>query len=293
MYHIFFSFMYILTLLPFWVVYRISDIFYFLIFHIFKYRKAVVLENLTNSFPDKSSTEINKICREFYKYFVDFMLETFKTLSMTQKQSLKRCIFAPGSFELLEKLYKENKDVILVLGHFGNWEIAGTSFSSQCSHQLYVIYKPLSNQYFDRLLYQMRVRWGTKLITTRDAYNKIKKLKNTGCAIAFLADQTAKPDNAYWTTFLNQETPVFWGTEKIAKKHKIPVVYLTIKRIKRGYYKMYTELLFENPENTSKGEISEAHTRKLEKDILEQPEIWLWTHRKWKHTKKYKDDTKI
>jgi KDO2-lipid IV(A) lauroyltransferase len=132
----------------------------------------------------------------------------------------------------------------------------------------------------------MRTRWGTKLIKTRDAHRKIGRLKNTGSAVAFLADQTAKPDNAYWTTFLNQETPVFWGTEKFARKYNYRVVYLSIKRIKRGYYKLFAEILFDNPSNTNECEISEAHTRRLEKDIIKHPEIWLWTHRKWKHRKK-------
>jgi KDO2-lipid IV(A) lauroyltransferase len=204
---------------------------------------------------------------------------------MSKKQALKRCAIDPDSLKLLEKLYAQKKDLILVLGHYGNWEFAGTSFSSQCSHQLYVIYRPLSNDYFDKLIYKMRTRWGTKLIKTKDAYKKIGRLKNTGSAVAFLADQTAKPDNAYWTIFLNQDTPVFWGTEKLAQRYSYPIVYLYIKRIKRGYYKAYTELLFENPENTTEGEISEAHTRRLEKDIIEHPEIWLWTHRKWKHKK--------
>lgn len=286
MYYIFYAIMYVLTLMPFWLMYKISDICFLIIYYGLKYRKKVVIENLTNSFPEKSQEEINKICIDFYRYFVDFMLETFKTLSMSKKQSMKRCTFDPASFDMLEKLYKENKDVILVLGHYGNWEVAGTSFSSQCSLQLYVIYKPLSNKYFDRLIYQMRSRWGTRLIPMRETYPEMKKLKNTRSITAFIADQTAKPENAYWTTFLNQQTPVFWGTERLAKKLSYPVVYMTIKRIKRGYYKIFTEMLFENPENTAEGEISEAHTRKLEKDILEQPEIWLWTHRRWKYTNK-------
>ncbi len=285
MYHLFYLAMYILTLTPFWLVYRISDFIYILTFYVLKYRKKVVVQNLENSFPEKSTEEINKICKDFYKYFIDFMLETFKTLSMSKKQAIKRSPFDPDSFNLLEKLYADNKDIILVLGHYGNWELAGASFSSQCSHQLYVIYKPLSNKYFDKLMYDMRTRWGTKLIRLKETYAEMKKIKYTKSATGFIADQTAMPENAYWTTFLNQETPVFWGTEKIAKKLRYPVVYMTVKKVKRGYYKIYTELLFEKPETTVDGEISEAHTRKLEKDILEQPEIWLWTHRRWKYKK--------
>jgi KDO2-lipid IV(A) lauroyltransferase len=218
------------------------------------------------------------------------MLETFKTLSMSKKESKKRCTFDPDSLLLLEKLYADKKDVILALGHYGNWELAGTSFSSQCSHQLYVIYKPLSNKYFNRLIYDMRTRWGTRLIPVRESYVEMKKMKNTGSITAFIADQTASPDNAYWTTFLNQETPVFRGIERIAKKLRFPIVFMTVKRIKRGYYKIFTEMLFEKPELTFEGEISEAHTRRLEQDIIEQPEIWLWSHRRWKHKKQQKSE---
>lgn len=285
-YSIFHFTVYLLTLAPFWFIYRISDLIYLVMYYLFNYRKNVVFENLKNSFPEKSEKEITKVAKEYYKYFFDLMLETFKTLTMSEKEAKKRCAFDPDSFNMLEALYKENKDIIIVMGHYGNWEFGGTSFSSQCSHQLYVIYKPLSNKYFDRLIYKMRSRWGTKLIPYKETYTEMKKIKNTGSATGFIADQTPSPDNAYWTTFLHQQTPVFWGTERIAKKLDYPIVYLTVNRIKRGYYKIYTDMLIKNPRKSAEGEISEAHTRKLEKDIMAQPEIWLWSHRRWKHKDK-------
>ena len=141
-YKIIYSLVYVLALTPFWLMYRVSDLIFILMYYVFNYRKNIVLENLKNSFPEKSLKDINKICKDFFKYFVDFMLETFKTLTMSEQEAKKRCVFDPGSFELLEEQYKKNRDLILVLGHYGNWEFGGTSFSSQCSHQLYVIYKP-------------------------------------------------------------------------------------------------------------------------------------------------------
>ena len=116
--------------------------------------------------------------------------------------------------------------------------------------------------------------------------NEIKSNKNEVNATAFIADQTPSPEGAYWTTFLNQDTPVFWGTEKIAQKLNYPVVYVTVSRVKRGYYEVNTEYLVKEPKNTKEGEISELHTRKLEQDIIAQPEIWLWSHRRWKHKRK-------
>ncbi len=274
---------YLFSLLPFRVMHRISDLLFFISWYLISYRKSIVLMNLKNSFPGKSEREITRIAKQFYRFFFDLTLETLKTLSMTRKQALRHCRFDEDSFRLLEKLYAENKDLLLVLGHYGNWELAGTVFSSLCSHQLYVIYKPLSNPFFDRLVYHMRSRWGTKLIATRNTYERMNEIRGTGAAVAFIADQSAKPDNAYWTTFLNQETPVFWGTELISKKFNIPVVYMTIRRERRGKYKIFIEMLVEKPRSTRRGEISEAHTRKLERDILAQPELWLWSHRRWKY----------
>ncbi len=285
-YSIFHSIVYILSLLPFWIVYRISDLIYFLMYYVFNYRKKIVFDNLRNSFPEKSEKEITKIAKDYYKYFFDLMLETFKTLTMTKNQAMKRCVFDANSLELFNKLYDENKDVIIVLGHYGNWEIGGTSFNSYCKQNLSVIYKPLTSRYFDKLIFKMRTRWDSKLIPIKETYETMKSAKGTKSATAFIADQTPSPANAYWTTFLNQDTPVFRGTERIAKKLNYPIVYMSIRRIKRGYYKICAEMLIENPRQTKEGEISEAHTRRLEKDIIEQPEIWLWTHRRWKHKDK-------
>ena len=169
------------------------------------------------------------------------------------------------------------------MGHFGNWEWAGNTFSLACRQQLYVIYHPLSNKYFNRLIVSMRTRFGTKLIAMRDTFKDMVKNREEVNATAFIADQTPAPESAFWTTFLNQDTPIFWGTEKIARKMNYPVVYATVKRVSRGYYEIFAETLFEEPKNTTEGEISIAHTRKLEADILQQPEIWLWSHRRWKH----------
>jgi KDO2-lipid IV(A) lauroyltransferase len=129
----------------------------------------------------------------------------------------------------------------------------------------------------------MRTRFGTKLIAMNDTFRDMIRNKNEVNATAFIADQTPAPESAYWTTFLNQDTPVFKGTEKIAQKMKYPIVYTQVKRTGRGFYEIQAEMLIENPGDTTEGEISEMHTRRLEKDIINQPETWLWSHRRWKH----------
>jgi KDO2-lipid IV(A) lauroyltransferase len=172
------------------------------------------------------------------------------------------------------------------MGHYGNWELGGAG-SSQHPYQLYVIYRPLSNKLFNDLIIKMRTRLGTKLIPMKETFRQLIATKDDGelSVTAFIADQTASPENSYWTTFLNQDTAVFWGTEVLAAKLNYPVVFLSIDRVKRGYYVMDTELLCENPADTEKGEISEMHTRKLEEIIRNKPELWLWSHRRWKHKK--------
>lgn len=284
-YYIALPFIYLVSLLPFPLLYLVSDGVCFLMFRVFRYRKKVVFANLRNSFPGKSEEEIQKIGEEFYSYLIDLMLETFKTLTITRKTALKRCAFDDQAKELLESYGRQKKSIIIVMGHYGNWEWAGSSFSMVFNYPLYVIYHPLRNKYFNGLIYRMRTRFGTRLIAMRDTFKEMVARRNEMNATAFIADQTPPPENAYWTTFLHQETPVFWGTEKIAQKLNYPVVYVTVKRIKRGYYRIFTEELFNDPKSTLTGEISEAHTRKLERDILAHPEIWLWSHRRWKHKK--------
>ena len=278
--------LYLISILPFPVFYLVSDGLYFLLYRVIGYRKKVVYENLKNSFPEKSHEELKEIEKKFYSYLCDLFLETLKTLTISKEEAIKRCAFNENTKRIFNELYEQKKSCILVMGHFGNWEWAGNSFSLINPQQLYVIYHPLSNKHFDKLMYDMRSRFGTKLYAMKDTMREMIKNRHEVSATAFIADQTPSPEGAYWTTFLNQDTPVFWGTEKIAQKLNYPVVYVTVNRIKRGYYEVNTEYLVRDPKNTQEGEISELHTKKLEKDIMAQPEIWLWSHRRWKHKKK-------
>ncbi len=283
LYYILIPFIYLLSILPFFILYGICDFFYVIIYYVVGYRKKVVYQNLKNSFPEKSHEELKKIERKFYRYLCDLFLETFKTLTISKEEAKKRCRFTPQTMALFAKLHAENKSCIIVMGHYGNWEWAGNTFALECPQQLYVIYHPLHNKQFNQLIYNMRTRFGTKLYAMRDTIREMIRNKNEINATAFIADQTAAPESAYWTTFMNQDTPIFWGTEKIAVKMNFPVVYVTINREKRGHYVVHSEILVNEPKNTKEGEISELHTRKLEKDIIAQPEIWLWSHRRWKH----------
>ncbi len=285
-YYLILPFLYLIALLPFPLFYLFSDAIYFILYRVIGYRKKVVYENLKNSFPNKSHQELKLIEKKFYHYLCDLFLETLKTLTISKEDAIKRCSLTDNAIRLFDELNHQKKSCILVLGHYGNWEWAGNTFSLLNKQQLYVIYHPLTNKHFDNLMYQLRTRFGTKLYAMKDTMREMIKNRNEVNATAFIADQTPSPEGAYWTTFLNQDTPVFWGTEKIAQKLNFPVIYVSVKRVKRGFYEIDCEYLVADPKNTKEGEISELHTKRLEKDIIAQPEIWLWSHRRWKHKRK-------
>lgn len=276
-------FVYLISILPFRVLYLLSDFFYVLIYYILGYRKKTALDNLRNSFPGKTEAELLKIRKAFYHYLCDLFLETFKTLTISKKAMLKHCSMHPDAKAIFDDLAARNQSAIIVMGHFGNWEWAGNTFSLCCKHQLYVIYHPLKNKYFNGLIIKMRTRFGTRLIPMKETFKEMVKNRAELNATAFIADQSPNPDSAYWMSFMHQDTPVFMGTERLAQKMKYPIVYVSVKRLKRGYYTLTAELLKEPPYSNTVGDITEAHTRRLEKDIMAQEETWLWTHRRWKH----------
>jgi Kdo2-lipid IVA lauroyltransferase/acyltransferase len=286
LYYLTIPFIYLLSILPFPLLYGLSNIVYYLLYHLLGYRKKVVTQNLKNAFPEKTEQEILAIRRRFYRYFCDLFLETFKTLTISRKTMLKHCWLEENALKLFGQLADENKSIMVVMGHQGNWEWAGNTFSLCCRHQLYVIYHPLSNKYFNRLVYRMRTRFGTRLIAMKDTMRDMLSNRQELNATAFIADQAPQPDRAYWMEFLHQDTPVFLGIEKIAQKIQYPVVYVSIKRVKRGYYSLHAERIeLPSPVVSRLGELTELHTRKLEADIQKQPETWLWTHRRWKHSR--------
>ncbi|NCX95715.1 MAG: lipid A biosynthesis acyltransferase [Chitinophagia bacterium] len=282
-FYCFLPIIYLIALLPFPVLYLLSAALNFILFGIFQYRKQVIIGNLTRSFPNHSPAEIHAIYKKYCQYFADLTLETFKTLTISKQAMQRRCAITPQAQKLFNNFADRKQSIILVLGHWGNWEWGGNAFSLACRHQLYVIYHPLTNPHFDKLMYNMRSRFGTKLIAMNNTYKDMVRVKNELNATAFIADQTPSTHNTHWTTFLHQDTPVFKGTEIIARKLNLPIVYISIKKVKRGYYTLDAEILVENPQNTSDGEITNMHTHRLEKDINAMPEIWLWSHRRWKH----------
>jgi Kdo2-lipid IVA lauroyltransferase/acyltransferase len=280
--------LYAVSLLPFRGLYLLSDVIFFILYTVFGYRKKVVLENLRNSFPEKTDREIRMICSKFYRYFCDLTLETIKTLTITPASVKKHVLFEEEDLAVFQRLHEEGRSIVIVMGHVGNWELCGARFSIEPVHQLYVVYHPLRNPYFDKLLYHMRTRSGTRLYSMKETFRGMISNKDQLTATALIADQTpSSPQNSYWTTFLHQDTPVFLGPGKVARMFEYPVVYISVKRLRRGLYRIASELLIDQPGRLKEEEILEIFTRRLEKDIIEQPEIWLWTHRRWKHRREF------
>lgn len=280
-YYLSLPFIYLISVLPFWLLYKVSDFLFFILYRIIGYRKEVVFRNLKNSFPEKSDADLKQIQIKFYQYFFDLILETVKSLTISAQTLQKRVLFEDTS--ILKHHFKNDQSIIIVMGHYGNWELGGARFALEPIHKLHVVYHPLHNKYFDQLMYNARTRLGNGLYTMKGTLRGMIENKKKVTATAFIADQTPSPRGAYWMDFLHQDTPVFTGTGKIANKFNYPVVYASVKRVKRGYYSIHLEELCTHSKELDPAEIVERFTRKLEQDIQEIPEIWLWTHRRWKH----------
>ena len=280
LYYLALPMLYLISLMPFRLMYGFSDGLYVLVYSVLRYRKKVVLSNLRKAFPEKGDEEIQLICRRFYRYLCDLTLEGFKNLTISPAGLKKHILFEDTS--IFEKYKAAGQSIIIVLGHFGNWELAGPRFSLEPIHSLYVVYHPISNPYFDRLTYRMRTRLGMQLYSMKNTFRGMLNNREACTATAFIADQTPSARNTHWMEFLRQDTAIFTGPGRLARRFKYPVIYISINRLGRGLYKIESELLAEKPEELTEEQITALYIRRLEKDILAQPELWLWTHRRWK-----------
>lgn len=273
---------YALALMPFRLLYFVSDLLCLLL-KASGYRRKIIIKNLRNSFPEKDEAAISELCDRYYRYLCDLTLETLKTLKMSERSAKKRCVFHNQPW--LDKLYAERKSIMIVMGHHGNWEWAGPGFTLHTNHQLVVVYRPLSHPYFEKMMVRARTRFGTQITPVEKTLRTLVSNQDKVTATAFIADQVSMSSNAHWMTFLNQETAIFTGFEKLARKFNYPVVYMRITNVKRGYYEVTPELLFMNPKDTSENEIAETFMKTLEQDIIKDPVPWLWSHRRWKHVR--------
>ncbi len=280
-YYLSLPFLILLSLLPFWVLFRFSDLAFLILYYLLRYRRKVVMDNLRNAFPNKSTQELRRLHRKFFQHFCDLIVETVKSFTISRKSLCRRMVLDPDN--TLTQLREKDQSAIVALGHYGNWEMAGLRTSLEFPGILYAIYRPLKNPGFDRLLRHARQRFGMGLYPMKTTLRGMLANRQKTTFTSFLTDQAPPPENAIWLTFLNQDTPVFAGTEKIARKLNYPVVFTTNRKIGRGRYRLQFEMLSEDPGKLKPGELTALHTRRLEAEILRAPAFWLWSHRRWKH----------
>jgi Kdo2-lipid IVA lauroyltransferase/acyltransferase len=290
-YYIFYGINWIITLLPLRILYISSDLLFLLLYYFPSYRKKIVAENLRNSFPEKSEKEIAIISRKFYRHLADLFIETLKLTHFSNKEINKR--FRINNPELFEHLYNSGLDVAVAYSHYNNWEWLSAFLPKYTKYRCIGVYKPLQNKMFNNFINNNRIKYKGELAPMKMVVRRIVENRNNNIRglYGFMSDQTpAKTLIEYYTDFLNQETPVFLGIEKIAAKYNMAIVFLNIQKVRRGYYDLTIELLFENSRDLPKYLVTNTHVKRLEEVIREKPEYWLWTHRRWKYKKEVVND---
>ena len=282
MYYILFGFFYLLSLLPMRILYFISDGIYLIVYYVFGYRKKIVMNNLEIAFPEKSNAERVKIAKAFYHNLVDSFIETIKLVSAGRSFLEKRIT---ANWEVLDPLFKTGKSCQLHLGHTFNWEWGHHVLGSHTKYQVLVVYMPLSNAVFEKLMYHLRVRHGNKFIAAGNMSKSMEAFKNTQYLLGLVADQSpGNLHNAYWMNFFGRPTGFVSGPEKGARAGNLPVLFTSLVKPKRGYYRGYLEVACADPCALEEGELTLRYARYMEKAIRLNPEMWVWSHRRWKHS---------
>ena len=282
MYFIIYSFCYLFSLLPWRIIYLLSDIATFILQRVVKYRVAVVQQNLAIAFPNKTILERKKIADEFYQQFTDSFIETFKLLSMSDKTFVKR--FSSNA-EVLNDLYATGQNVQIMAGHFFNWEFANWGVGKYSQYPFIAVYMPLSNPHFNKMILGLRKKYGSIMIPATNFIAQFQKFATKGrYAMALAADQNpGNPLSAFWVPFFGQLTPFVKGPEKGAKLNNTAQVFVHFYRVKRGYYHSEYEVMTTSPNYFKDGQLTALYVKVLEEKIKQNPSNYLWTHRRWRY----------
>jgi KDO2-lipid IV(A) lauroyltransferase len=283
MYFVIYSLLYLISLLPWRVLYIFSDGIAFLLKHVIKYRVDVVHQNLIIAFPNKTEKERKQIAYDFYQQFTDSFIETIKLLSISDKTFQKRFT---SNVEVLNNLYPTGQSVQIMAGHFFNWEFANWGVAKYGKYPFLAVFMPLSNKVFSKLIYDLRARYGSILIPATNFRSQFHKYANEGSyAMALAADQNpGNPLQAYWVNFFGRLTPFVKGPEKGAKLNNTAQVFVHFYRTKRGYYHSRYELMTISPNYFKDGQLTALYVKILEEKIKANPSNYLWSHRRWKYT---------
>mgnify|MGYP000539100184 FL=1 len=285
-YWLVYSGMWLFSALPFRVLYVLSDFNYLLMYHVWRYCRKVVRENLEKSFPEKTEAERLQIERKFYRYLSDYMLEDLKLLHMSAEDLCQRMIYK--NTEQYLELTEKYGGIIVMIPHYANYEwLIGMGSVMKPGDVPVQVYKPLKDKYLNELFKQIRSRFGGYNIPKHSTAREIIKLKREGknMVVGLITDQWPSGDR-YWTTFMGQETAFLNGAERIAKMMNFPVFYCELTKTRRGYCEAEFKLMTEAPKETVEGEITDMFAHELEQTIRREPAYWLWSHKRWKFTKK-------
>ena len=273
---------YAVSTLPMFLLYLLSDLFYYVLFYLVRYRRGVVYTNLKNSFPTKNESEIKSIEKAYYRYFCDIFIESFKVLTISKRELRTR--FKVRNPELIQKYYDEKRSITLYTAHQGNWEWLAF-LPLFIPYQAIALYYPQSSKYFDTLMKTIRERFGVLCIESNRGYKTITGFaeRNIPTINYIIGDQSPSGGSTkHWTRFLNQDTAFLIGAERIAKKRNQVIIFPSFRKIKRGIYELEFKLIEENPQLINSNEIIDKYAALLEETILISPEMWLWSHRRWK-----------
>ena len=287
LYYLIYGLCYIVSLLPLRVLYLLSDFFFLIVFHLVKYRRRLVAKHLADSFPEKTEAERECVERDFYHWFCDYLVESIKLISMSERQMKRRLVFK--GTDVVDQVVAEGQSCAVYLGHYGNWEWV-TSLplwvtpKAQCGQ----IYHAIENPQFDRLFLRLRQRFGAVCIPMAETLRRIIKYRQEGrpVVIGYIGDQVPFWNNIHhWCQFLNHDTPVLTGTERLTRQTGHAAFYLDVRRISRGYYEAEFQLISREPKKMAEYELTDEYFRRLEASIRRDPACYLWTHNRWKRTR--------
>jgi len=281
MYYIIYPLLWLISLLPFRVLYVFSDAIYFLVFHVFAYRKAVVLSNLRIAFPDKTDAERIVIAKQFYQNMIDTFVESIKFITLSKKQALQR---SSANFEVLDQALSSGKPVFMLGCHQFNWEYVNVLYPVHLKVPFIGVYMPIANRAFDRIFYDFRKRYGTVLVPATQFKNQREELLKGQYVLALAADQNpGHPANAYWLQFFGKPAPFVTGPAKGAIKADAIVVMAEMQRLKRGHYHFAMRILTESANSFEPAQLAALYRNELERVIRQVPANYLWSHRRWKY----------
>jgi len=278
--------LWLISRLPFPALFFLSDLLYPLVYHVVGYRKKVVRSNLVLVFPEKTETERLVIEKKFFRHMCDIFLEMVKTLGISTKEAAQRYSFT--NIELFHQLEKEQRNTMIMLPHYASWEWV-FSLNAQIKSKGYAIYLKIQNKYFDKLVRDIRSKFGTTLIITNESRRIAKKAKRSGnlFSLGIISDQSPMLSRArHWSKFMGITVPVHIGGEELAKEHDLVPLYLKVRKKKRGFYEATFIKICDNPNDLPNYQLTESFLAETEKSIREAPEYYFWTHKRWKHQNK-------